>query len=57
VWPYRVQEYLELLLPIGRAINPFSGTNWERVGVQPTIESDADKALYVAVDAALKADR
>jgi hypothetical protein len=32
----------------GRAINPYSGTNWEGTGVQPDIEVPADQALDTA---------
>lgn len=35
-------------IPIGRAINPITKTNWENVGVQPDIETPSDKALLTA---------
>lgn len=38
----------------GRAINPITKTNWEGTGVKPDVEVDADKALDVARDLAVK---
>jgi len=45
---------LMIVLPIARAINPISGTNWEGTGVAPDIQSDADEALDVAIAHALQ---
>ena len=42
-------------IPIGRAINPISKTNWEGTGVQPDIAVPAEQALDVAYREALKA--
>ena len=39
---------VSLAVPFGRAVNPITGTNWERVGVEPDIVVAADKALVVA---------
>jgi C-terminal processing protease CtpA/Prc len=39
---------VELRLPIARPVNPITGGNWERVGVQPDIPVPADTALAVA---------
>jgi C-terminal processing protease CtpA/Prc len=41
-------EHVELRLPIARSVNPITGSNWERVGVQPDIPVPADTALSVA---------
>jgi hypothetical protein len=38
----------------GRAINPITKTNWEGTGVKPDVEVDADQALDVARELALK---
>jgi C-terminal processing protease CtpA/Prc len=43
---------IELRLPVARAVNPITGTNWESVGVQPDIPAQASDALEVAVAAA-----
>jgi hypothetical protein len=38
-----------MVMPMGRAQNPITGTNWEGVGVKPDIDTPVD----AAVDAAL----
>lgn len=38
-----------LSVPIGRAINPITKTNWEGVGVKPDIEVEAAKAFEIAI--------
>ncbi len=45
---------LELRVPNGRAINPVTGTNWERIGVAPDVAAPADDALEVAHTLALR---
>jgi C-terminal processing protease CtpA/Prc len=45
---------LEVRVPMGRAINPISGTNWEGVGVAPDIVVPQQKALPVAHREAIK---
>ncbi|MEZ0064685.1 hypothetical protein ABIA32_000673 [Streptacidiphilus sp. MAP12-20] len=42
---WTVHPHLEATIPVGRAINPTSGTNWEGTGVQPDIEVPAAEAL------------
>lgn len=42
---WTVHPHLEASIPIGRAVNPVSGTNWEGTGVQPDIACDASGAL------------
>jgi Peptidase family S41/N-terminal domain of Peptidase_S41 in eukaryotic IRBP len=44
-------------IPIGAAVNPVTGGNWERVGVKPDSEVEAGKALDVAWRLALEAAR
>jgi len=41
-------------IPISKAVNPISKTNWEGVGVQPDIVIDADKAFDLAYKMALE---
>jgi hypothetical protein len=51
---YPVWEKFEAFIPTGRAINPYSKSNWEGTGVSPDMEVSADDALHVAQMAALK---
>lgn len=41
-------EHIELRLPTARTVNPITGSNWERVGVQPDLRVAAHDALIVA---------
>lgn len=50
----KIGEHLMAFVPVGRAINPITKTNWEGVGVKPDIECPADKAMRVAQVHALK---
>ncbi|MEV4943420.1 S41 family peptidase [Streptomyces zaomyceticus] len=42
---WTVHPHLEATIPVGRAINPVTGTNWEGTGVQPDIPCPANDAL------------
>ncbi|MDX2561328.1 S41 family peptidase [Streptomyces sp. TX20-6-3] len=42
---WTVHPHLEVTVPMGRAVNPVSGTNWEGIGVQPDIPCAAADAL------------
>ncbi|MFE0106447.1 S41 family peptidase [Streptomyces sp. NPDC059009] len=42
---WTVHPHLEVSIPVGRAINPVSGTNWEGVGVQPDVPCPAADCL------------
>ncbi|MEU9418083.1 S41 family peptidase [Streptomyces sp. NPDC048272] len=42
---WTVHPHLEVTVPMGRAINPVSGTNWEGTGVQPDIPCAAADSL------------
>jgi C-terminal processing protease CtpA/Prc len=46
--PVRVTDRFTVWVPIGRAINPITNTNWEGTGVTPHIEVSAGKALEAA---------
>jgi peptidase S41-like protein len=50
----RVTDHFAVWVPTGRAINPITKTNWERVGVRPDIAVASDQALRVAHLAALR---
>ena len=51
-----INENLRVFIPVGRAINPVTNTNWEGVGVVPEIKIDQeaayDKTVALAQEAA-----
>jgi hypothetical protein len=50
----RVTEHFGVWVPTGRAINPITKTNWERVGVRPEMAVPSEQALRIAHLAALR---
>ncbi|HZT44464.1 MAG TPA: S41 family peptidase [Chthonomonadaceae bacterium] len=52
--PQRIDAHFSVFVPMGRAINPYTHTNWEGAGVKPDIEVPADQALNRAYLLALK---
>lgn len=50
----RLDDHFGAFIPVGRAINPISKTNWEGTGVEPDIKVPKKEALQVAYLAALK---
>ena len=52
---YRLHPHFEAFIPIGRAINPVTGANWEGTGVIPDIAVPAELALDTAYRLALEA--
>ena len=54
VQAYRVDAHLRATVPIARAINPVSGTNWEGTGVTPDVEVPAESAFQEAYRVALE---
>jgi C-terminal processing protease CtpA/Prc len=46
---HRVHDHLEATIPIARAVNPVSGTNWELAGVTPDIPTSSGQALEMAL--------
>jgi C-terminal processing protease CtpA/Prc len=50
---FRINEHFSMLVPIGRAVNPVTGTNWEGIGIKPDIEATEAQALKTAHLAAL----
>jgi hypothetical protein len=49
-----IHEHFVLFVPMGRAINPVTKTNWEGTGVKPDVAVPADEALDKAHDRAVK---
>ncbi len=47
-----INERFTVFIPLGAAVNPITGTNWERVGVTPHIEVSADEAFDIALEMA-----
>ncbi|MBN2044486.1 MAG: S41 family peptidase [Anaerolineales bacterium] len=52
--PFRLAPHFEAFIPMGRAINPITGANWEGVGVKPDISTPAESALDRAYVLALE---
>lgn len=50
----RLHAHFHAFIPYGRAVNPVTKTNWERVGVKPDVEMDAAGALRHARILALR---
>jgi hypothetical protein len=51
----RLGDHFSMFVPVGRAINPITSTNWEVVGVIPDVATDEASALAAAHRAALAA--
>lgn len=47
-------ERFVIWIPIGRAINPITKTNWEGIGVEPHIKTTKEEALNIAKTMALE---
>ncbi|GGV38513.1 interphotoreceptor retinoid-binding protein [Kitasatospora herbaricolor] len=50
---WTVHPHLEVTVPMGRAVNPVSGANWEGTGVQPDVPCTAAESLDRAHELAL----
>ncbi|MDG4823239.1 S41 family peptidase [Asanoa sp. WMMD1127] len=46
---FRVDDHLELTVPVARSVSPITGGNWEGTGVVPTIETAPDDTLTTAL--------
>lgn len=55
IQPYPINKHFTLVVPVRRAYNPVTKTNWEGIGVIPDIKSTSVDALDTAVKAASKA--
>jgi C-terminal processing protease CtpA/Prc len=45
---YRLHDHFGVMIPIARAVNPTTGTNWEGTGITPDVSVAADRALAEA---------
>ena len=50
----RINDRFQVAIPVARAVNPITKTNWEGVGVEPDVRVPAESALEAAHVAALK---
>jgi retinol-binding protein 3 len=44
----RLSEHFSVFVPVGRAVNPITKTNWEGVGVEPDVKVTKELALKTA---------
>lgn len=44
----RLTEHFGVFIPVGRAVNPVTKTNWEGTGVEPDVKVPKDQALKTA---------
>lgn len=51
---YRLHPHFEVFIPVGRAINPVSGANWEGSGVTPDVSVPQEQAFVCAYNMALQ---
>ncbi|WP_433200429.1 S41 family peptidase [Dactylosporangium sp. CS-047395] len=51
---FPITPTLEITVPVARAVNPVTGTNWEGIGVQPDVAVAAPEAFDVAYRTALQ---
>ncbi len=51
---YRIDAHFYATIPVARAINPITGTNWEGTGVVPDVKVPQEGALEAAHRAALE---
>jgi hypothetical protein len=49
---FTLNERFQIFIPTGRAVNPVTGSSWEKIGVQPDIEVSPTQALPIALDKA-----
>ena len=54
---HRIDDHFTLAVPVARAINPITHTNWEGVGVEPKVKVPATDALETAQRLAREAER
>lgn len=52
--PLRLNDHLVFYIPIGRAVNPITRSNWEGIGVTPDLAVDPQQALLRAHVVALE---
>lgn len=43
--PFVIERHFMLFVPVGRAVSPVTGTNWEGTGIKPDMAVPAESAL------------
>ncbi|GIF74650.1 S41 family peptidase [Asanoa siamensis] len=46
---FRIDDHLELTVPVARSVSPVTGGNWEGTGVLPDVEATPDDTLPAAL--------
>ena len=46
----RVNDDIDIRIPVVRAHNPITNANWEGVGVKPTLDADPSQAEFAAIE-------
>ncbi|GAA1864422.1 S41 family peptidase [Asanoa iriomotensis] len=46
---FRIDDHLELTVPVARSVSPITGGNWEGTGVVPTVETAPDDTMAAAL--------
>ncbi|SNS77525.1 N-terminal domain of Peptidase_S41 [Asanoa hainanensis] len=46
---FRIDDHLELTVPVARSVSPITGGNWEGTGVVPDVETAPDETLPAAL--------
>ena len=54
---FRLDDHFAIFVPLGRAVNPYTQTNWEGTGVVPDIDVASNAALLDAYQRALGASK
>lgn len=53
---FRLNSHVEAFIPVGQAINPATGSNWDGTGVKPDVPVASNDALNAAQQMALAHD-
>jgi opacity protein-like surface antigen len=54
---FQINPRFTIFIPVGKAVNPVTGSNWEGKGVEPDIRIESSAALKIAMEKARQAGR